>query len=209
MVPEVSVEAWQRRYESVQVPAVVREVTSVVPEYDATAPPVLCVAGDDRGANAFTQTWLGHLASRGHEAHAVSVRGQGATPKAGGGTAGRTHDVVQAASRLPRRSILIGHGFGAMYVVHALLRYPAAAAVLVAPRGVKASVGRPAGDPPILVAGCPDDRKAPEKRLDAVAAAYGSEPLLFSGIGHDFMTDAGWQAPLDAIIDWLQADKAV
>ena len=207
MVPEVSVEAWRKRYESVPVPAVVREVVSVMPDEDDTAAPVLCVAGDDRGAAAFTQNWLNHLASRGHEAHAVSVRGQGNTPKAGGGTAGKAHDVVQAASRLSRRAILIGHGFGAMYVVHALLRYPAAAAVLVAPRGVKASVGTPAGDPPILVAGCPEDRKSNEKRLDAVAAAYGSEPLLFSGVGHDFMADAGWQAPLDAIIDWLQAEK--
>ncbi|HYN95934.1 MAG TPA: alpha/beta fold hydrolase, partial [Pilimelia sp.] len=43
------------------------------------------------------------------------------------------HDVVQAAAALPRRAVLLGHGAGALVVTYALARYPARAAVLVAP----------------------------------------------------------------------------
>ncbi|MGH8880347.1 MAG: alpha/beta hydrolase, partial [Stackebrandtia sp.] len=55
----------------------------------------------------------------------------------------------------------------------------------------------------VLVAGGPDDRKTSAKVLETAARAYEVTPLLFPGIGHDFMNDAGWQAPLDAILDWL------
>jgi hypothetical protein len=39
--------------------------------------------------------------------------------------------------------------------------------------------------------------------LNRVAAGYGGAPLLFPGMGHDMMLDAGWAEPIDAIIDWL------
>jgi pimeloyl-ACP methyl ester carboxylesterase len=66
----------------------------------------------------------------------------------------------------------------------------------------------PVGDPPVLVAGSPDDRIVPRSSLNKVAARYGGAPLLFPGMGHDMMLDAGWAEPIDAIIDWLsKAEK--
>jgi pimeloyl-ACP methyl ester carboxylesterase len=59
------------------------------------------------------------------------------------------------------------------------------------------------GNPPVLVVGSPDDRIVPRKALDRTAADHGVSPLLFPGMGHDLMLDAGWAEPLDAILDWL------
>jgi pimeloyl-ACP methyl ester carboxylesterase len=62
---------------------------------------------------------------------------------------------------------------------------------------------RPVGDPPVLVAGSPDDRVVPRSSLDRTAARYGGAPLLFPGLGHDLMLDEGWAEPIDAVLDWL------
>lgn len=201
----MSMELWRRRYRSKAVDPVKRELAQVLAEDDEKAP-VLCVTGDQRGAAAFTRHWLPHIATRGRGGYAVSVRGQGETARAGGGRQAMVHDLVQEAVALPKRAILIGHDRGAALVAHALTRYPAAAAVLLAPRGVKAAPAPPVGSPRILVAGSPDDRKTSAKVLETAARAYEVTPLLFPGVGHDFMGDAGWQAPLDAILDWLDDD---
>ena len=62
---------------------------------------------------------------------------------------------------------------------------------------------RPVGDPPVLVIGSPDDRVVSRKSLEKAATSYGGAPLLFPGMGHDLMLDAGWAEPIDAILDWL------
>jgi alpha-beta hydrolase superfamily lysophospholipase len=62
---------------------------------------------------------------------------------------------------------------------------------------------RPVGNPPVLVVGSPDDRVVPRKSLDRTAARYGGAPLLFPGMAHDLMLDAGWAEPIEAILDWL------
>ena len=62
---------------------------------------------------------------------------------------------------------------------------------------------RPVGDPPTLVVGSPDDRVVPRKSLDRTAARRGGAPLLFPGMAHDLMLDAGWAEPIEAILDWL------
>jgi pimeloyl-ACP methyl ester carboxylesterase len=67
----------------------------------------------------------------------------------------------------------------------------------------KGPVPRPVGEPPVLVVGSPDDRVVPRKSLDHTAAQHGGAPLLFPGMGHDLMLDAGWSEPIDAILDWL------
>ncbi|WP_213450706.1 alpha/beta hydrolase [Rhizomonospora bruguierae] len=59
------------------------------------------------------------------------------------------------------------------------------------------------GDPPVLVAGSPDDRVVPAKALTEAARRYGGAPLLFPGMGHELMLDARWREPIDAILDWL------
>jgi pimeloyl-ACP methyl ester carboxylesterase len=61
----------------------------------------------------------------------------------------------------------------------------------------------PVGDPPVLVVGTPDDKIVSQNALRRVAARYGGAPLLFPGMGHDLMLDAGWAEPIDAVLDWL------
>jgi pimeloyl-ACP methyl ester carboxylesterase len=109
------------------VPAVEREVLHALPESPSDeSPPVLFVPGLGHGAWAFAEHWLGHTASRGFAAHAVS-------PRADGSLRAYVHDVVQVAASLPRQAVLVGHGAGALVVSHALARYPARAAVLASP----------------------------------------------------------------------------
>ncbi|MFC7535418.1 alpha/beta hydrolase [Actinoplanes sp. GCM10030250] len=108
------------------VPPADREVVALLPDETEDQPPVLFVPGLGHGAWAFAEHWLGHAASRGFPAHAV-------TPRAGGDLRAQVHDVVQVAASLPRQAVLVGHGVGALVVARALGRYPARAAVLVAP----------------------------------------------------------------------------
>jgi pimeloyl-ACP methyl ester carboxylesterase len=243
-----------------------REVLHATPETDEAKPPVLFVPGFGAGAWAFGEHWLDHTAGRGFPAYAMSPRGHGGSGAAPGATLrAYTHDVVQVAAALPRRAVLVGHGAGALIVAHALARYPARAAVLVAPvlgggallgaaltrnpagtlpalvggplrlgrrqlfsrelpdalaREYVARRGRasaraqwqlllhrapepPVGDPPVLVAGSPQDRVVPPKALTKAARQYAGSPLLFPGMGHDLMLDVRWREPIDAILDWL------
>jgi pimeloyl-ACP methyl ester carboxylesterase len=109
------------------VPPVSREVLSVPPPSGGEGlPPVLFVPGLGHGAWAFAEHWLAHTAARGFPAHALSPRGHGDLRSS-------VHDVVQVAASLPRQVVLVGHGAGALVVAGALGRYPAKAAVLVAP----------------------------------------------------------------------------
>ena len=237
------------------VPPVQREVLSRLPEGGGEQPPVLFVPGLGHGAWAFEAHWLGHTAERGFPAYAL-------TPRERGDLRAHVHDVIQVAAGLPRQTVLVGHGTGALVVAYALGRYPARAAVLSAPvldgwaafaaallanpfGTLPALVGgrlrvsrrqlfsaalpaaeadahrarvvarprrelithgrppKPVGDPPTLVIGTPDDRVVPRTSLDRTAVRYGGAPLLFPGMGHDLMLDAGWAEPIEAILDWL------
>src|SRR3954469_15675630 len=108
------------------VPPVRREVLEAVPAEVEGTPPVLFVPGLGHGAWAFAEHWLPHAAARGFGAHAI-------TPREHGDFRAYAHDVVQVAAALPRQTVLLGHGAGALIVARALARYPARAAVLVAP----------------------------------------------------------------------------
>jgi pimeloyl-ACP methyl ester carboxylesterase len=198
-----------------------REVISRRPEEASDLPPVLFVPGRRYGVDAFAEHWLPHTAGRGFAAHAL-------TPRERGDLRAHVHDVIQTAAALPRRAVLVGHGTGAIVVAHALERYPARAAVLAAPAesgwlprvggwlagisgrlpGRGSELPRPAGDPPVLVVGSPDDRVVPRKSLDRVAAHFGGAPLLFPGMGHDLMLAGAWSEPIDAILDWLTKQSA-
>ncbi|WP_019868944.1 alpha/beta hydrolase [Salinispora oceanensis] len=248
-----------------------REVLEAVPGLDEGRPPLLFVPGFGHGAWAFAEHWLGHAVERGFSGYALSLRGQSGSGPAPEATLGAyAHDVVQVAAGLPRRAVLVGHGAGALVVAHALARYPARAAVLVAPvfggwatavtalrrnplgtlpalvggrlrcsraqlfgpelprdeaRRHLSRLGRPArraqwqllfgrepepavGDPPVLVLGSPEDRIVPRSALTRAARRYASAPLLFPGMGHDLMLDAGWREPIDAILDWLEKEPS-
>ena len=124
------------------------------------APASLFVPGFGHGAWVFAEHWLGHAAARGFPAYALSLRGHGASGPAPDATLrAYAHDVVQVAAGLPRQAVLVGHGAGALVVAHALARYPACAAVLVAPvlggwpTFGAALRGNPLGTLPALVGG--------------------------------------------------------
>ncbi|MER7165989.1 alpha/beta fold hydrolase [Micromonospora sp. NPDC000207] len=111
-----------------------REVRSAQPELEEGKPPLLFVPGFGHGAWTFAEHWLGHAAQRGFPAYALSLRGHGESEPAPEATlSAYVHDVTQVAAGLPRQAVLVGHGAGALVVAHALARYPARAAVLVAP----------------------------------------------------------------------------
>jgi alpha-beta hydrolase superfamily lysophospholipase len=225
---------------------VAREVLSVVPDGGSDRH-LLFVPGPGRTAQVFREHWLPHAAGRNFAAHAL-------TPRAGGDLRAYAHDLIQVAASLPRQSVLVGHGTGALIVARALARYPARAAVLVSPMldrwtiigaALKANpagalpavfggrlrldrrqlgadpagyrpaklpsagtLAPPAGQPPVLVVGSPDDRVVPRTALDRTAARYGNAPLLFPGMGHELMLADGWAEPLDAVLDWLEKEPA-
>jgi pimeloyl-ACP methyl ester carboxylesterase len=99
--------------------------------------PLLFVHGAYVGAWCWAEHFLPWFSSHGYEAHAVSLRGHGASP-------GRdtlhlaslddyVDDVVLVTEELPRRPVLIGHSMGAIVVQRAARRCNARAMVLMAP----------------------------------------------------------------------------
>ena len=41
--------------------------------------------------------------------------------------------------------------------------------------------------------------------IRSTATAYGTEPEIFSGMGHNMMLEPGWRAVAERIADWLAA----
>jgi pimeloyl-ACP methyl ester carboxylesterase len=95
---------------------------------------ILFVPGYGHAAWIYAEHWLGHAAERGFDAYAMSLRGHGGS---GADRDARlvdyVHDVTQVAASLPTRTVLVGHGAGALVVAQAMARYPARAGVLIAP----------------------------------------------------------------------------
>jgi pimeloyl-ACP methyl ester carboxylesterase len=58
---------------------------------------------------------------------------------------------------------------------------------------------------PMLVVGGELDALFSPGEIRRTAAAYGTEAIIFDGIGHDMMLDAGWEKPADAIVSWIDA----
>ncbi|MGP0058939.1 MAG: alpha/beta hydrolase [Beijerinckiaceae bacterium] len=58
---------------------------------------------------------------------------------------------------------------------------------------------------PILVLGGADDIIFPSHVTEAVAKSYHSRPIIFPGMPHDLMLEAGSVKVTDTIIDWVEA----
>ena len=59
-------------------------------------------------------------------------------------------------------------------------------------------------DAPMVVLGAGADRLVPPVHAVRLARHYGTRAHLFAGMGHDLMLDAGWEAPLDVMLDGLE-----
>jgi pimeloyl-ACP methyl ester carboxylesterase len=112
------------------------EVLSSEPRRAEGRPPVLFVHGAFAGAWCWADHFLPYFAAQGYSAHALSLRGHGAS-------AGRDHldwhsindyvdDVEEVAGQLPQAPILIGHSMGGLVVQKYLERAEVPAAVLMA-----------------------------------------------------------------------------
>jgi pimeloyl-ACP methyl ester carboxylesterase len=209
----MSLTAWIRRARTPE-PVPVRRETAVFEPADLfdieikdnpETNPVLCCTGDSAGAAAFNALWLKRIASSGRYATAVSVRGQGGTPAAEGGTEARAHDVVQAAVTVPRQTVLIGHREGAAWAALAAGRYPAAGLVLVSPQRFPKQLPKPVGEPPVLLV--VSESETQSKEVQAVADEYGITPLTFAGAPDDVFKGAAAEGLLDAVLSWLDAQQ--
>src|SRR5690349_15958910 len=99
--------------------------------------PLLFVHGAYVGAWCWEEHFLDWFAARGHPAHAVSLRGHGASEGRRQlddfGLADYAEDVAQAAAGLPVAPVLVGHSMGALVVQKFLEKGNAPAAILACP----------------------------------------------------------------------------
>jgi pimeloyl-ACP methyl ester carboxylesterase len=111
------------------------ELLQALPDDDSPRKaPVLFVHGAGHGAWCW-HNWIEAAADRGHPAFALSLTGHGESP----GSLLSAHldtyaeDVIRTAASLPSQPVIVGHSLGGLVVQRAIARYPARAAVLVAP----------------------------------------------------------------------------
>ncbi|HEX8367468.1 MAG TPA: alpha/beta fold hydrolase [Pyrinomonadaceae bacterium] len=99
--------------------------------------PLLFVHGTGHAAWCWDENFLPYFAENGFSAHAVSLRGHGAS--AGGGKLKWTSvsdyvaDVFQAASALKKTPVVVGHSLGGLVVAKYLEKHHAPAGILFAP----------------------------------------------------------------------------
>lgn len=59
---------------------------------------------------------------------------------------------------------------------------------------------------PVLVLGAEHDPFAAPHEVSRLAQAYGTQARIFKGMGHSMMLDAGWRAPLEVLLRWVEDD---
>ena len=113
------------------------EIISREPEKRRFETPLLFVHGTGHGAWCWDENFLPYFAENGFSAHAVSLRGHGASE--GGerlkwtSVADYVADVFQAASELETPPVVIGHSLGGLVVAKYLEKHEAPAGILFAP----------------------------------------------------------------------------
>jgi pimeloyl-ACP methyl ester carboxylesterase len=63
----------------------------------------------------------------------------------------------------------------------------------------------PEVDAPVLVLGAEDDALVDPVDVVRVGRHHGTTARMFRGMGHSMMLDAGWRAPLEVMLHWLEA----
>ncbi|HEX2649672.1 MAG TPA: alpha/beta hydrolase [Burkholderiales bacterium] len=113
------------------------EILSRKAEGQSPKTPLLFVHGAYVGAWCWEEHFLDWFAARGHPAHALSLRGHGASEGHRQlndfGLADYAEDVAQALAELEAAPVLVGHSMGALVVQKFLEKGTAPAAVLACP----------------------------------------------------------------------------
>jgi pimeloyl-ACP methyl ester carboxylesterase len=120
-------------------------IESWLPERRSRRRPLVFVHGELAGSWVW-EAWLQHFAARGWEGHALNLRNHYWSQTAEASTLSfesYTDDVGATMERIGPHAIVIGHGMGALLVLKALERQPAAAVVLLSPE-LPAELRRPA-----------------------------------------------------------------
>ncbi len=119
------------------------EIVSRCSDGAGSGRPLLFVHGAWHGAWCWDEGFLDFFARQGFAAHALSLRGHGASARTGQLRFTRIRDYVQdvrqVVETLPEQPVLVGHSMGGFVVQKYLERYPAPGAVLLAsvpPAGV-------------------------------------------------------------------------
>jgi len=112
------------------------EVISRLPSTPRAAPPILFVHGAWHAAWCWDEFFLDYFAAHGYAAHALSLRGHGASDGRGGLHRCRVRhyvdDVATVAAALPSSPILVGHSMGGFVVQKLLETRSSPAAFLLA-----------------------------------------------------------------------------
>lgn len=58
-----------------------------------------------------------------------------------------------------------------------------------------------------MVLGAAKDTFFHPRRVDATVRAYGTQAVIFPGMAHDMMLEAGWQAAAERILSWLSETR--
>ena len=107
--------------------------------------PLLFVHGSCHAAWCWDEHFLDYFARRGRAAHAVSLRGHGASEGLGGirkaSVGDYVRDLERVAAGLGRPPIVVGHSLGGLVVQKYLERHRAPAGVLVAPSPASGMLG--------------------------------------------------------------------
>ncbi len=109
------------------------ELIHKTPNGAAKPTPLLFVHGKWHGAWCWEESSLPYFAEHGYNAHALSLRGHGASEGRiwGASIADYVSDAEQAAGRLEAPPVLIGHSMGGFIAQKYLESHPAPAAVLL------------------------------------------------------------------------------
>ncbi len=122
-----------------------RSVISRLPEASSEAPPLLFVHGAWHGAWCWDEYVLPWFAAQGFEAHALDLRGHGASDNDRSlrrtGIRHYVADVEAVVAQLDRPPVLIGHSMGGLVVQKYLERHTVPGAVLVTPVPVGGALG--------------------------------------------------------------------
>jgi len=112
------------------------EILSRKAQSGSSKPPLLFVHGAYVGAWCWEEHFLGWFAERGYDAHAVSLRGHGASEGRERldeyGLADYAEDVTRAVAGLAAPPVLIGHSMGALVVQKYLEQAPQVPALVLA-----------------------------------------------------------------------------